>query len=373
MDLHFGVSEFVALVNQTLEYAYNSVIISGELANFKVSKNQWVHFDLKDDHASVHFFGTIYQLSGPLEDGMMLEVRGNPRLSPRYGFSLTIQTIRPVGEGTIKRASDLLEAKLEKEGLFAPDRKRELVYPPSRIGLIASSESAAYRDFIKILDSRWGGIDVVLADVQVQGEASPEQIVKAINDFNQLAEPPEILVITRGGGSADDLVAFSDERVVRAVSASRIPTLVAIGHEVDTSLAELAADQRASTPSNAAELLVPDKRDVLNQLTVRSTQLRRDIEQLIDTFHIDNQSTRNSLDQLIDYHVSRTLDRVDSRRQLLRALDPKLPLERGYALVRNANNELIRNRQDISENDIIAVEISDAILRSKVEQIDAKK
>jgi len=152
-----GVSDFVALVNQTFEYAFSGVVIRGELANFRVSKNKWVYFDLKDDMATVRFFGTVYQLSGPLEDGMVLRVRGMPKLHPQYGFSITVQNISLEGEGTIKRAAELLQAKLTAEGLFAPERKRPLPYPPAKIGLVTSTESAAYADFIKILNARWCG------------------------------------------------------------------------------------------------------------------------------------------------------------------------------------------------------------------------
>src|SRR6266540_4574397 len=180
----FTVSEFVAVLNQTLEYAYPNTVISGEIANFRVSKNRWVYFDLKDEQASVRFFGTIYQLPGPLEDGMVVAVRGVPRLHQQYGFSITVQSIQPVGEGSIKKAAALLEAKLAAEGLFDEERKRALPYPPRRIGLITSGESAAYRDFIKIINARWGGVEIVLLDVQVQGEAAPGQVVRAIEYCN---------------------------------------------------------------------------------------------------------------------------------------------------------------------------------------------
>ena len=201
----FSVSDFVALVNQTFEYAFNSVVIRGELANFKVSKNRWVYFDLKDDESSVRFFGTVYMLPGPLEDGMMLEVQGNPRLHSQFGFSVNVQTMRPVGEGSIKKAASLLQAKLETEGLFDAERKRVLPYPPERIGLITSRESAAYADFMKILNARWRGLNLDFVDTNVQGEQAAEQIVAAIQRLNQLAEPPEVLILIRGGGSADDL------------------------------------------------------------------------------------------------------------------------------------------------------------------------
>src|SRR5262249_23678661 len=157
--------EFVAVCNQTLEYAYPHVTVTGELANFRISKNRWVYFDLKDDEACVRFFGTVYQLPGPLEDGMTLAVSGVPRLHPLYGFSINVLSMRPTGEGSIKKAAQLLEAKLTQEGLFDPQRKRALPYPPTHIGLITSAESAAYRDFIKVLGERWGGVRISLIDV----------------------------------------------------------------------------------------------------------------------------------------------------------------------------------------------------------------
>jgi exodeoxyribonuclease VII large subunit len=159
--------DFVALLNQTLEFAYPTVTIEGELSNFRISKNRWVYFDLQDDAASVKFFGTVYMLPGPLEDGLKLRVVGSPRLHPRFGFSINILSMAPVGEGSIKKAADLLAAKLEAEGLFDPARKRLLPPAPKTIGLITAAASAAYADFIKILNERWGGIEILLADVYV--------------------------------------------------------------------------------------------------------------------------------------------------------------------------------------------------------------
>lgn len=371
-DITFSVSEFVAVLNQTLEYAYPSVVVTGELANFRVSKNRWVYFDLKDEGATVRFFGTVYMLPGPLEDGMMVAVRGAPRLHPQYGFSVTAQTIQPVGEGSIKKAAKLLEAKLAAEGLFDPERKRPLPYPPAHIGLITSGESAAYRDFIKIINARWGGLQITLIDVQVQGEASPLQVVRAIEQFNSLAVPPEVLVITRGGGSAEDLQAFSTEQVTRAVAASRIPTLVAIGHEVDISLAELAADQRASTPSNAAELLVPDRKALLAHLRTHKERLAHFAERAVHDAHqalrLERENLRGSVEQL----VGQVRQQLSLRHQLLTAYDPQAALTRGYALVRKGR-QYIRSGHDVAENDELQIRLSDAELTTLVKHITMKE
>jgi exodeoxyribonuclease VII large subunit len=372
-DVIFSVSEFVAVTNQTLDYAFGGgITVRGELANFRVSKGKWVYFDLKDEAASVRFFGTVFMLPGPLEDGMLLEVRGRPRLHPKYNFSVNIQSMRPVGEGSIQKAAKLLEAKFQAEGLFDPARKRILPYPPETIGLITSSESAAYADFQKVLAARWRGLDVQLGDVQVQGESAPAQLVRAVQYFNQLANPPKILVLIRGGGSADDLQAFSDEKVVRAVAASRIPTLVAIGHESDTSLAELAADQRASTPSNAAELLVPDRRDVLQNLQVQSIQLYDLVARSIVVARDGQKIAVESLNQNITNLLEKEKNYVESQRKIVNVLNPSAALDRGFALIRTKDGKLVRSRKDLKKNAIVSIEIRDGRATAAVQEIRSK-
>ena len=369
--LVFSVSDFVAVLNQTLEFAYPGVAIVGELANFRISKNRWVYFDLKDELASVRFFGTVYQLPGPLEDGMLLQVYGAPRLHPQYGFSVNVQTIQPVGEGSIKRAQALLEAKLEKEGLFDPARKRALPYPPARIGLITSSESAAYADFIKILNERWGGVEIELADVQVQGEVAPMQIVRALEYFNKQAQLPEVLVITRGGGSAEDLAAFSTEQVTRAIAASRIPTIVAIGHEVDLSLAEMAADRRASTPSNAAQLLVPDKKEEKARFKTLGLQLGQLLSGTVADWKAELKLRTLQLSQTITAHIHQTAQTIRARQDLLVALSPEAVLKRGYAIVR-INGKVLRHGKQIKLGESMLAEITDANITAQVKTIRLK-
>jgi len=363
-DLVLSVSDFVAVLNQTLEFAYPSVVVQGELANLRVSKNKWVYFDLKDENSSVKFFGTVFQLPGPLEDGLMLQVRGLPRLHPLYGFSVNVQFMQPVGEGSLRRAAALLEAKLAAEGLFDEDRKRPLPFPPKKVGLITSGESAAYHDFIKILNERWTGIEVLLADVQVQGEPAAGQIVGALNHFNTV-EDVDVVVLTRGGGSAEDLAAFSTEGVTRAVAASRTPTLVAIGHEVDFSLAELAADKRASTPSNAAQMLTPDKRQVAENLKQIRNSLQhmlseslRGKQRIVSQQVIDLQGTIER--RLMAEHQSLQL-----KRQVLAALSPEAALRRGYAIIRS-HGESIRSVKQLKPKDKLNIRLGDGEINAEV-------
>jgi exodeoxyribonuclease VII large subunit len=364
-DPVFSVSDFVAVLNQTMEYAFPSVLVQGELANFRVSKNRWVYFDLKDDEASVRCFGTVYQLPGPLEDGMLLNVRAVPRLHPQFGFSLNIASISPAGEGSIRKAADLLAAKLQAEGLFDPERKRLLPYPPQRIGLVTSGESAAYADFTKILNARWQGVHVLHADVQVQGEAAPGQIVEAITQLNGLAEPPEVIVLIRGGGSAEDLAAFSHELVTRAVAGSRVPTFVAIGHEIDLSLAELAADQRASTPSNAAELLVPDRQTVLHELAGEREDLALLVQNIWRFHQRQQKEQRQDLANSMTSILREANQLLGARSQLLHALSPQAVLQRGYALVRK-DGQTVRSAKQLAKGDSIDITFSDGAVNGRI-------
>lgn len=364
-------SDFVGLLNQTLEFAYPVVSIVGELSNFKVSKNRWVYFDLKDDLASIKFFGTVYQLPGPLEDGLKLQVQGSPRLHPTYGFSLTISSIKPVGEGSIKKAAALLRAKLAAEGLFEPSRKRLLPYPPSSIGLITSSESAAYHDFVKVLGERWGGINIDLADVQVQGEIASSQIATAIEYFNQHADPPDIIVLTRGGGSIDDLAVYSTEQVTRAVAGSRVPTLVAIGHEIDISLSELAADQRASTPSNAAVLLTPEKNATLAELGKTSSSISLSVQNLIGAKLGSLLDLTTQMKKSLHNIFIQAAKGINSQGELLTALNPAAVLSRGYAIVRS-NGKILRSSLGLKKDAQMEIELIDSVITAQTKGIRLK-
>ena len=364
-EFELSVSDFVALHNQLLEYALPYVTIVGELSSFRISKNKWVYFDLKDETASVKFFGTIYQLPGPLEDGMLVRVQGTPRVHPQFGFSINLQTIQPVGKGAIKRSADLLQQKLTQEGLFDPARKRPAPYPPERIGVIASKESAAYADFTKVIAARWAGLEITVADVQVQGEAAPAQITAAIHNFNQLSDPPEVLVLIRGGGSAEDLQAFSSEAVTRAVAMSRIVTVVAIGHETDVSLAELAADMQASTPSNAAELLVPDKRHEARRLNDADKALKVHLETVLRQVKLQLGHNANLLEASARLPIERLRRDLVSSSQLLNLLNPMAILSRGYAIVRGENGEVVRTVAQAKAHEQLAIEFYDGTIKTR--------
>ena len=330
----FSVSECIAVINQTLEYAYSSVVVEGEVASYKVNQGKFVFFDLKDSTGIIQCFSMVWQMRTPLEDGMRVAVRAVPKLTQKGRFSLTIQEATPLGEGAIARSFELLKAKLEKEGLFAEERKRFIPTIPKSIAVISSIDAAGYGDFIKILDDRWGGIDIDVAHVQVQGEAAEKQLIRALEYFNQRELLPDVIVIVRGGGSAEDLQTFNTEPLVRAIAASRVPVMTGVGHEQDITLADLVADVRASTPSNAAERLVPDKRDVVRSSQLLVLQIATRAERYVQS---EIEMLRERLIGALDGSLRRIDDAQDVHQQqssLLGAYDPMRVLSRGYAILK---------------------------------------
>lgn len=329
-----SVSDFIALTNQTLDTAYPVVTIEGEVASFKENQGKYVFFDLKDDGGSVGCFMMLWQLRQPISDGMKVVITASPKLTNWGKFSLTVQSIRPSGEGSIKKSYELLKKKLEVEGLFALERKRALPSVPQRVAVITSTQAAGYADFVKILNDRWGGLNIEVAHVQVQGAPAADQIIRALRYFNGQETLPEVIAIIRGGGSADDLAVFNDEPLVRAIAESRVPILTGIGHEVDECLADLVADVRAATPSNAAQLLVPDRGEIIRRAHQQAVSIGQQLTSRIDNF---SEQTRYNLERA--FHRTReqlafSFERLGMLRLAVAQLDPRAVLKKGYALVR---------------------------------------
>lgn len=369
--IRFGVSDFIAVTNQTLEYSYGKVEVIGEVQAFKVNQNKYVFFDLKDEAASLSCFMMVWQLRSPLEDGMQIVVSAAPKLTKWGKFSLTVQSFQAVGEGSLKRGFELLKTKLAAEGLFAPERKRPLPALPSRIGVISSTGAAGYADFIAILGERWGGMTIQVAQVAVQGADSAEQIIKALAYFNQADQPPEVIALLRGGGSLDDLASFNDEPLLRAMAASRVPTIAGIGHETDVTLADMVADVRAATPSNAAQLLVPDRREIAARLKTTLLQTIGLVERNQQDKHQQLRTDTQTIEKAIISRRQQYQQQLQSLRQTLSQLDPKTVLRRGYALVRLENGRLVDTH--VKKNQRLTIDIKDAIITAGVQHVRPKK
>jgi exodeoxyribonuclease VII large subunit len=361
-DVLLSVGEFVALTNQTLEYAYPLVQVEGEVAEFRIAQGKWVSFKLKDDDAIVNCFTALASMRVPLEDGMRVIVVAAPRLNNKGYFNLNIRAVKPVGEGSIKKGFDLLKAKLEKEGLFADERKRSLPRVPKHVAVITSTESAAYADFVKIINERWGGLEVDVAHTQVQGVPAPDQIIRAIRYFNSLDVLPEVLVIIRGGGSAEDLSTFNDEPLVRAIAESRIPTLVGVGHEVDHTLADMISDVRAATPTNAAQILVPDRREIIRGAKAQAYSVGSLLTQAIDSYSRQTKENLNAAFSRIQEKLDDAFERLGILRVATSQLNPENVLKRGYALLRGAQ----------TVGAVLEIETATNIIKAEVQNVRQK-
>ena len=351
----FTPTEFIGVVNQTLDYAYTTVLIEGEVASFKINQGKWVFFDVKDETSSISCFMPLWELRIPIEDGMKVLLRGKPKITKLGKFSFTVDAIKPVGEGNLKKAFEMLKKKLAKEGLFDLAKKRPIPKDLTKLGVISSTGAAGYADFIKIINARWGGMKVVVAHTQVQGLDAPDQIMRALNYFNEKSEV-EMIAILRGGGSADDLVCFNDEKLVRAIAASKIPVITGIGHEVDESLADLAADVRASTPSNAAEMLTRDKVEekikvkkiidrteqvILQEINRAKVINREKVEKIsrgvivkyIEPMLEQCQDKMESCVDVIKNKLKELMGALEHKMRLLEVLNPEKVLEKGYAIL----------------------------------------
>ena len=332
VEIKFSVSEFLAAINQTLKYAYASVVIEGEVSGFKINQGKWVFFDLKDEESSISCFLPVFSLRMELEDGMKIVVRGEPKITKWGKFSLTVRQMMPVGEGDIKKNFELLKKKLAAEGLFDVARKRGIPEDLKKIGVISSTQAAGYADFCKIINERWGGLSIYTAHTQVQGLGAADQIIRALKYFNERAEV-DIIAIIRGGGSADDLAVFNDEQLVRAIGASRIPVITGIGHEIDESLADLVADIRASTPSNVAEMLTPDKRAEVARIRGNVERLNTKIVQELIGVRDGVTSRLAEVQRTVNQRIASANEAIKAKMAVLESVNPETTLKRGYAIV----------------------------------------
>src|SRR5262245_60050916 len=274
-----SVSALTRLIRDTLGRTFPAVWVKGELSGFKRSDRGHLYFSLKEGTAAlidcVMWKTTAGRLSFEPRDGTEVEAFGAITVyEPRGRYQLVVEELRPGGLGALLLALEELKRRLQAEGLFDAARKRPLPRFPARIGLVTSPVGAAVRDMVKVLRARWPGIGIILAPVRVQGEGAAGEIAAAIERFNRYMKV-DLLIVGRGGGSLEDLWAFNEEPVVRAIAGSGIPTISAVGHEVDWTLADLAADLRAATPSNAAEIAVRDRTEVAHRVEVFAARAER--------------------------------------------------------------------------------------------------
>jgi exodeoxyribonuclease VII large subunit len=271
------VSELTERIQGVLETEFVDVWVEGEISNLKIATSGHWYFSLKDEQAQVR--AVAWKTDARLirfrpQDGMKVLARGQLRVYPPRGeYQISVQVLEPLGKGSLQQAFEELKEKLEGEGLFDPARKRPLPMLPRRIGVVTSPTGAVLRDILRVLRSRYPNLEVLVYPALVQGEGAPAEIVRGIRALNRLGGL-DVIVLARGGGSLEDLWAFNEETVARAIAASRIPTISAVGHETDFTIADFVADLRAPTPSAAAERVVQAKEDL--QARIVALEERRD-------------------------------------------------------------------------------------------------
>jgi len=363
----------------------SNVYVCGELSNYKMYPSGHHYFTLKDRESSIRcvmFRRNAARLRFRPENGMRVIVTGRVSVYPRDGaYQLYCEAISPEGIGDLQMAFEQLKTKLSEEGLFDAAHKKPLPQFPGRIAIITSSAGAAVHDMIRILGHRWPMAKLLVLPVRVQGVEAPPEIVGAIRYANEF-DVADVIITGRGGGSIEDLWAFNDERVARAIYESRIPVISAVGHEPDVTISDYVADRRASTPSNAAEIVVPDRRELLDALEsydIRASQaMRKKLSQLSDrlesyrnkqvlkspTAYIDNR--RIELDRIRDRLIAAQEAQLNnSKRRFvaltasLEAMSPLKVLTRGYAIASDSDGKCIKSVNEISAGDLLRLTFSD--------------
>jgi exodeoxyribonuclease VII large subunit len=274
------VGQLTALLKGTVEPRFSRVAVVGEVSNFRRQTSGHLYFTLKDDQASlsvVMFRRDAQRLPFEIKDGLQLVGQGRIEIYGPHGkYQLIAEQVEPVGAGALALAYEQLKEKLAKEGLFAPERKRPIPFLPRCIGLITSPTGAALRDFLRVLHLRFPSLPVLVVPVKVQGDGAANEVVAALDRLSTGSEV-DVVVVTRGGGSMEDLWSFNDERVARAIARCGVPVVSAIGHEIDFTIADFVADRRAPTPTGAAELLAPVHAELVASLAVATQRLRRSL------------------------------------------------------------------------------------------------
>ena len=389
------VSELNAHIKGLLDgdMLLGSLAVRGELSNYKVYSSGHHYFTLKDAESSlkcVMFRSSASRIRFRPENGMGVTAVGSVSVYPRDGvYQLFCTELIPTGMGDLYLAFEQLKARLSSEGLFDPSHKQPLPAFPKRIAVITSGSGAAVRDIIRVLGHRWPDAEVVILPVRVQGVEAPPEIVGAIRYANRF-RVGDLIITGRGGGSMEDLWAFNDERVARAIYQSELPVISAVGHEPDVTIADFVADLRAATPSNAAELAVPDQADVRETLNgFRSRfehalrrQLAEGASRLKDlsgrkvlaspTAYLDFK--RMELDHLQGKMVTVSEGWLASRRQqfgqtaaALDAMSPLKVLARGYAVATNEKKMIIRSTSDVVNGEALQLQVTDGLIPCRVE------
>jgi len=390
----YSVSSLTHEIKTLLETSFPRLWVEGEISNFKAHSSGHLYFTLKDENAQIRCAMWRFkagELLFRLEDGLKVVAEADLQVYEKSGsYQLIIQQMQPAGIGALQLAFEQLKKRLQAEGLFDEAHKKVLPEFPERIGVITSPTGAAVRDIISVIGRRFPAAQIILYPVRVQGEGAAEEISKAIQDFNEYREI-DVLIVGRGGGSLEDLWAFNEEKVARAIYASKIPVISAVGHEVDFSISDFVADRRAATPSAAAEMVVPDRKELSGVLFYFQEKMIQNILQQINNYRNELQNLKRSyafrrpedlifqkmqrLDEIsrllvseINHMLTLQQQNLTSRLQQLRSLNPLEILRRGYSICYK-DGKVIKDIKQLQMLDMVQIKLAKGQFLSQVQML----
>lgn len=389
----FTVTAITLAVKQMMSGVFRDIFVEGEVSNLRESANGHLYFDLKDREAllsAVMFKWDARKYSLELQDGVQVRVWGSLDVYAKSGkYQIVVKTVEALAKGNLYLEFERLKKKLEAEGLFAPEHKKEIPAYPQRIGVITSPTGAAVRDILSVLKRRSPHLEVFIAPVLVQGDEAAPQIAQAIEDLNKFSPILDVLLVGRGGGSIEDLWAFNEEVVARAIFTSKIPVISCVGHEVDFTIADFVADLRAPTPSAAAELVVQNSQNTAEHIASLQKRMLQAVllfyERLKGRFDLATNSRFFKSPELLTQSHEQELDELSTRlenawmekltsfahrfevaRQKLHALGPQAVLKRGYSITRKQDGSVISHVAQTAPGETIYVQVQDGMIHTEV-------
>ena len=389
----FTVTAITLALKQMMEGVFRDVFVEGEVSSLREAASGHIYFDLKDRESllsAVMFKWDARKYGFELQEGVQVRVWGSLSCYAKQGrYQIVVKTAEALAKGNLFLEFEKLKKKLEAEGLFAPEHKKENPAYPQRIGVVTSPTGAAVRDILSVLKRRSPHLEIIIAPVLVQGEEAAGQIAQAIADLNRFKPAPDVLLVGRGGGSMEDLWAFNEEIVARAIYKSKIPVIYCVGHEVDFTIADFVADLRAPTPSAAAELVVQNSQNTRQYIR----QLQKRLLQSVSLFY---ERARNRFDRALNSRVfknpetifqakeqelddlslrlenawkeklSNFTHRFELARNQLQALGPQAVLKRGYSITRKADGSVISRVGQTAPGETVFIQVQDGMIRSEV-------
>ena len=391
-DIVFSVSQITDLIKEILETSFRTITIEGEISNWRPSAAGHIYFTLKDNNAQIKavlFRGAAMKLNFRPKDGDKVRCTGSLSVyAPQGNYQIIVNTMQIAGAGNILQMLEERKRKLAAEGLFDENRKKPLPAMPKTIGVVTSPTGAAIRDILNVTKRRNPGMNVIVLPAIVQGEGAAQTICRMIEiaNFYQICD---VLIVGRGGGSLEDLLPFSEESVVRALAASEIPTISAVGHEIDWALCDYAADRRAPTPSAAAEMAVPLLADLQQDLAAYKDNFYNIIKQktekarlLVRSFNTENlevrfrniqqpllnrfAAAREALPQNLQDKIRDLRVRIAQSRTVLENASPQTIFDRGYSMVTDAQGKVVRNAAAVAVDDKLIITPAHGKIETKV-------